>query len=137
MENLCFTDRSLQFSKIAHKSLEEFYSSFSSVSSPWRPFFFFPHQRHLSLPHPYPLPLSLSSAGPGKQQGEPKATAGAGAARPERRAALEQCASRRGGRLRLGSARVRAARRRRACASGWWRWCMGERAAAARRGLGG
>jgi hypothetical protein len=60
MENLCFIERSLQFSKIARKSLEEFYSSFSSVSSPWRPFFFFPHWRQLH-PNPSFLPLSLSS----------------------------------------------------------------------------
>jgi hypothetical protein len=63
MRNLYFTDRSLQFSKITHKSLGSSFSLsplFFLSLLPWRFLLCFFHRQHSPNPYPPPLPLSLS-----------------------------------------------------------------------------
>jgi hypothetical protein len=88
MRNLCFTERSLQFSEFTHKSLGSSFSlpSLFFLSMP----FFFPHRRRL---HPSPsfLPSSLLCSDPGT-----RARAGMRGARaaPERARRVGGCGSR-------------------------------------------
>jgi hypothetical protein len=110
MRKLCFTERSLQFSKIAHKSLGELHFPFSSVSL-LSGTFFFPtagvFSLALSLSTPVPFSLSLSPSCGSRQSGSRGACAGR---RPGVRGPWREPARRlgRGSRRSAGGARAQA-----------------------------
>jgi hypothetical protein len=120
MENLCFIDRSLQFSKIAHKSLGNPFSPSPLFFFFLAPFLFLPPAAPLSGPILIPtpvFPLSFSSTRPEQAAGV--------------RAAGGRAAGRAGARepARCGAARAAQAQARghwrRALARGVWRAAPG------------